>query len=163
MRSTCHPHKGSEYINTARPCGSRTRAVCHQFGWWYGTLMTAMKSTWRWLNISKVEDKHYRGLEAITVVIMKDVVFWLGAAITQSVQRLAGRPREWSSSPGRGKNSLFSMSSRLVLWPTQPPIQWIPGDKAARAWSWLHLQVEPRSRKRGSIHPLPYELSRRSA
>jgi hypothetical protein len=28
---------------------------------------------------------------------------------------------------------------------------------------WLHLQLVPRSRKRGSIHPLPYILSWRSA
>jgi hypothetical protein len=32
-----------------------------------------------------------------------------------------------SSSPGRGKNCLFFMSSRQVLGPTQPPIQWVPG------------------------------------
>jgi hypothetical protein len=38
----------------------------------------------------------------------------------------AGRPRGWSSSPGRVKNFLFSMSSKPVLGSTQPPIQWIP-------------------------------------
>jgi hypothetical protein len=39
----------------------------------------------------------------------------------------AGRPRGRSSSPGRVKNFLFSTSSRPVLWPIQPPIQWVPG------------------------------------
>jgi hypothetical protein len=38
----------------------------------------------------------------------------------------AGRPRGQSSSPGRGKNFLFSTSFRPVLGPTQPPIQWVP-------------------------------------
>jgi hypothetical protein len=46
-----------------------------------------------------------------------------------------------SSSPGKGKNFLFSTSSRPVLGPTQPPIQWIPGalspgGKAAGSRSW---------------------------
>jgi hypothetical protein len=39
----------------------------------------------------------------------------------------AGRPRGQSSSPGRGKNFIFSKSSRPVLVPTQPPIQWVRG------------------------------------
>jgi hypothetical protein len=39
----------------------------------------------------------------------------------------AGRPRGRSSSPGKGKTCLFSTSSRPVLGPTQPPIQWVPG------------------------------------
>jgi hypothetical protein len=38
-----------------------------------------------------------------------------------------GRPRGWKSSPGRCKIFLFSASSRLVLGPTQPPAQWVPG------------------------------------
>jgi hypothetical protein len=32
-----------------------------------------------------------------------------------------------SSSPGRGKFFLYSKTTRLVLGPSQPPIQWVPG------------------------------------
>jgi hypothetical protein len=53
----------------------------------------------------------------------------------------AERPRGRSLSPGKGKDFLFSTSSRPVLGPTQPPIQWVTGgsflgSKAAGAWSW---------------------------
>jgi hypothetical protein len=51
------------------------------------------------------------------------------------------------------------------LWgSTQPYIQWgtrgsFPGGKAAGAWRWPHLQLMPRSRKCGPIHPLsPHEF-----
>jgi hypothetical protein len=33
-----------------------------------------------------------------------------------------------SSSPSRVNNFHFSISSRLALGPTQPPIQWVQGD-----------------------------------
>jgi hypothetical protein len=36
------------------------------------------------------------------------------------------RQRGGSSNPSKVKNFLFSMSSRLVLGPAQPPIQWVP-------------------------------------
>jgi hypothetical protein len=36
-----------------------------------------------------------------------------------------------SSSPGTGKISLDSTSSKPVLGPTQPPNQWVPGDLSA--------------------------------
>jgi hypothetical protein len=39
----------------------------------------------------------------------------------------AGRPTGRSSSPGGGKNFLFSTSSRPALGSTQPPTQWVPG------------------------------------
>jgi hypothetical protein len=50
----------------------------------------------------------------------------------------AGRPRGWSSSPGRDKNFVFSTSSKPALEPTQPPVQSVPvgsflGVKAAGA------------------------------
>jgi hypothetical protein len=51
---------------------------------------------------------------------------------------------------------IFFITSRPVLGPTQPPIQWVsralsPGVK------------RPRSRKRGSIHPFPHTPSWHSA
>jgi hypothetical protein len=39
----------------------------------------------------------------------------------------AGRPKGRSSSPSRGKVFFLSTTSRPVLGPTQPPIQWVPG------------------------------------
>jgi hypothetical protein len=39
----------------------------------------------------------------------------------------AGKPRGRSSSPGGGKDFLFSMPFRPALGPTQHPIQWVPG------------------------------------
>jgi hypothetical protein len=44
-----------------------------------------------------------------------------------SLRLRGGRPRVRSSSPGEGKNFLFSASSRLDLGLTQPPIQWVQG------------------------------------
>jgi hypothetical protein len=75
---------------------------------------------------------------------------------TDSNRLRAGRQRGWSSSPGRVKNFYFSIS-RPALWPAQSPIQWI----AAGLFPQVrpepeadHLQLLPRSMKRGSIHPL---------
>jgi hypothetical protein len=39
---------------------------------------------------------------------------------------LLGQQRGQNSSPSRGMILLLFMSSRLVLRPTQPPIQWVP-------------------------------------
>jgi hypothetical protein len=73
-----------------------------------------------------------------------------------SDQLWAGRLRSWSSSPSRVKNFLASTLFRLFLEATQSPIQWVPG--ALSLWVKLatHLQLVLRSRKCGSIHPLPH-------
>jgi hypothetical protein len=39
----------------------------------------------------------------------------------------AGRPRGRTSSPSKGKIFRLSTSSKPVLGPTPPPIQWVPG------------------------------------
>jgi hypothetical protein len=44
-----------------------------------------------------------------------------------SIVNKAGQLRGWSSSPDGGETFLISTSCRLVLGPTQPPIQWVLG------------------------------------
>jgi hypothetical protein len=61
------------------------------------------------------------------------------------------------------KNYHFSMSSRPALGSTRPPIQWVPGALSPGVKLTTHLQLVPRSRIRGSIHPLPHTSSCRSA
>jgi hypothetical protein len=61
------------------------------------------------------------------------------------------------------KNFLFSNSSRLALGSTQPPIQCLPGVlslgvKRSGVKLTTYLQIVPRSRQCGSIHPLPIRL-----
>jgi hypothetical protein len=61
-------------------------------------------------------------------------------------------------------HSLVSTSSRLVLGPTQPPIllsnghRWLfpQGSSGRYVKVTTHLQLVPRSRIRGSIHPLSH-------
>jgi hypothetical protein len=53
-------------------------------------------------------------------------------------------------------------SSRPVLGPTEPPIQYVPGAISPEREA-DNSQLVPRSRKRGSIHPLPHPFSWRSA
>jgi hypothetical protein len=60
------------------------------------------------------------------------LVFWRaqvncdpGSCSRYSDWLLAVRPRDSSSSPGKGKIFLLSMFSRPVLGPIQPPIQWV--------------------------------------
>jgi hypothetical protein len=59
---------------------------------------------------------------------------------------------------------LFSMSSRLALGTTQPPIQWVPGDLLPGVKRLGHKadHSPPTSaevKKRGSIQPLPHMSS----
>jgi hypothetical protein len=57
-----------------------------------------------------------------------------------------GSPRDRSSSPGRGKKFLFSMSPRPVLGRTQPPIQWIPGSRSPRVkWPGREADQSPKT------------------
>jgi hypothetical protein len=69
------------------------------------------------------------------VVVQYDVLYGLLlGGLRKTVKNLGQdtrcpRSRGRSSSPGWGKNILVSMSSRPVLEPTQPPIQWFPGVK----------------------------------
>jgi hypothetical protein len=68
------------------------------------------------------------------------------------------KKKSGSSSPGRVKNFHFIISSRPALGSTQPPIKWVPG-ALSRVKLTTHLQLVPRSRKCGSIHPLPHTSS----
>jgi hypothetical protein len=84
--------------------------------------------------------------------------------IGQSKQWLlhAGRLRGQSLCPGRGKIFILSMSSRPVLGPTQPPIQWVQGALSPGGWNGRSvkltngLELVPWWRIRGSIHPLSH-------
>jgi hypothetical protein len=62
--------------------------------------------------------------------------------------------------PGRNIHFVFSKSPRPALRSTQPPIQWVPGALSPGIKQPGHkdLQLLPRSRKYGSIHPLPIRL-----
>jgi hypothetical protein len=76
--------------------------------------------------------------------------------------RLDGK-RDRILSPGRVKNFLFSTAPRLVLGPTQPPLQWVrdapsSGVKRPGREITTHLQLVPTSRKRGSMYQLPIRL-----
>jgi hypothetical protein len=56
-----------------------------------------------------------------------------------------------------GSRIFFSVSSRPTLGSTQP-IQWVPGALSPGVKLITHLKLVPRSRKCGSIHPLPIRL-----
>jgi hypothetical protein len=66
------------------------------------------------------------------------------------------RPRGWSSFSGRVKNFLSCMSCRPALGPVQPPIQWVQRALLGQGGRVLklitHLQLVPRSRKRGTSY-----------
>jgi hypothetical protein len=75
----------------------------------------------------------------------------------------AGRLRGRSSSPGRVKNFLFSMSSRPALGSTQPRIQWVPGVKRSGREAGQSPPASAEVKKSGSIHLLPHTPSWNSA
>jgi hypothetical protein len=77
-----------------------------------------------------------------------------------------GRPG-FCSVQGKGI-FLFATASRPALWPTQPPIPWIPvalslGRSVRRAKLTSHLHLAARLRTDGAISPLPRTYSWRGA
>jgi hypothetical protein len=56
---------------------------------------------------------------ALLSSIISDCTLW--------AKKLVGLPMGRRSSFGRDKIFLLSASSRPVLGPTQPPVQWVPG------------------------------------
>jgi hypothetical protein len=90
--------------------------------------------------------------------------------IAQSVKPLAKgwRPRCRSLSLCRVKNFHFSMLSRLALWSTQPPIQWIPwalspGVKRVEREANQSPANSGEVKKRWVLHPLSHTSLWRSA
>jgi hypothetical protein len=66
----------------------------------------------------------------------------------------------WGSNPGRGKIIPFSTLSRLVLQPTQPTIQWVPGviSLGVKQLGCEAVQSPPSSaevKNSGAIPPFP--------
>jgi hypothetical protein len=60
-------------------------------------------------------------------------------------------------SPGRVKNFYFSALSKPTLGPTQPPIQWVPGSFFRGGLKLTtRILLVLRSRKCGTIHPVPH-------
>jgi hypothetical protein len=56
----------------------------------------------------------------------------------------------------------FSTLFRLVLGPTQPPIQWLLGRQGWSGWGiklTTHFSLVPRSRIIDAVHPLPHMSS----
>jgi hypothetical protein len=77
----------------------------------------------------------------------------------------AARPSGWSSSPGRVNNILHVVETGSGAHPASYPMGAggsFRGVKRQRPDA-THLQLAPRSRKRGSIHPLSHTSSWRSA
>jgi hypothetical protein len=50
---------------------------------------------------------------------------------------------------------VFDTVSRSALWPTQPPIQWVPWLKRPGREADHYLHLVPRLRMHGAIPPLP--------
>jgi hypothetical protein len=60
------------------------------------------------------------------------------------------------SIPVRGKISLFFTASRLALWPTQPPLQWVPGVKQLGCEADHLPPFSAEVKNDGSMSPLPH-------
>jgi hypothetical protein len=80
--------------------------------------------------------------KALTGTIMtSDVIAFQGILKTEIVRSLARVPRYGLDGPGIESRceQNFLQPFKPALWPTQPPIQWVPGlfpgGKAAGAWS----------------------------
>jgi hypothetical protein len=79
----------------------------------------------------------FHNLDATTTLVVLGEARTLGLRIQSSGEPTrasrysdwlrAGRPMGQNSSPGRIENFLISTSSRPVLGPTQPSLQWVPG------------------------------------
>jgi hypothetical protein len=89
----------------------------------------------------------------------------MGAGIEQSVQRLAtgwmAEGSEFESRYGQEFSLLHSVQS--VLAPTQRPIQWVLGLSGRGVKLTSHLNLVPKSRICGSIHPFTHTPSWLSA
>jgi hypothetical protein len=72
-------------------------------------------------------DSHGPASSAPSVVVLALSIRLLYAAVGTAIRLRARRPRRRGSITVRGKTFSFSITSRLILGPTQPPIQWIPG------------------------------------
>jgi hypothetical protein len=80
-----------------------------------------------------------------------------GSSVSITTRLRAGRPG-FNSRKGLGFN-LFATSSRPILGPTQPPLQYVqavPTPGVKRQWrETCHSLLVPRLSMRGSIPPVP--------
>jgi hypothetical protein len=60
------------------------------------------------------------------------------------------------SIPVRGKIFLFSTVSRLVLWPTHPPLKWVPGVKWQGYEADHSVPSSAEVKNGGAMTPLPH-------
>jgi hypothetical protein len=71
----------------------------------------------------------------VKYLVALPLVSWIQAdGIDRSVLGLAGRP--WFDSRQEQEIFPFSTVSLSALGLTQPPVQWVRGDKATGTWSW---------------------------
>jgi hypothetical protein len=94
--------------------------------------------------------------------------FLVSVVSKNKLANLSRRQRDLSSSPGMVNNLHFSILSRLVLGPNQPPIQWVPeeisqGVKRPGCEAEHLPPISADVKKTWSIHTLPYTASWRTA